>query len=128
MPALAINTNLEENPDKDLSEFLRNEGHLSDIEKIIRCPDATEDGKPVIILKIVHPDGKTSYARTTQALYMGAASAIKGAQEREDYLAANDGKEPPACNMLLSMLQRPYPRTCAICKLGPCINVKPAGS
>lgn len=128
MQSVSIITNLKDHPQPELSAFLATESPFLEIEQIARQPDATETGKPAVIIKLRHPNGSISYARTTQALYMGAASAFKGAQERDDHIAAT-GQEmpPPKCNMLRSMLQLPCPRTCVLCQLGPCHNVKPEG-
>lgn len=128
MQTASVITDLKAFPQPELSAFLATDSPFLTIEQMAREPDATESGKPAIIIKLRHPNGAVSYARTTQALFMGAASAFKGAQERDDHIAAT-GQElpPPKCNMLRSMLQLPYPRTCELCKNGPCINVKPEG-
>lgn len=120
-------TNLDSHPDKELDAFLHNEGKFSSIEKLARYPNATQNGGAGIIIKLRLPNGSLAFARITQALYLAAGDAFKGAQERTDYIATH-GKEPPTCSALLRQVTGDAPKPCEICKDGPCQfvpNAKP---
>ncbi len=201
MTELVLIPDLATNPQADLSSFLAADGRFLDIVKACRQPKATESGLAAVILKLRHPDGSHSWARTTHALFVTCSDAFKGAYLREIDLgtttppprpeitdptlahvvelldsviadlhkmaAANNapllravadmyqapldkmlaamkpeaGKpasipSPPApiaapapvtrppgserCSTTLRLAGKPYPRTCAECKLGPC--------
>lgn len=128
MNHISIIPNLAANPDAAITRFVQ-ESPLAVVSQIARLPGATQSGKPIIIIKTLLPDGSVVFGYLTQELFVGAAAAFKGAQERDDYIAEH-GTEPPvvACNVVLKALNMPTPEQCEVCKGGPCINIKPEGS
>lgn len=182
MPAVSIIPNNDENPQADYLTFFTNGGTFCELEQALRIPKGTAEGNAVVALKIRNPNGSVSWTRTSQALYLAAADAFKGAQAREDNKAPRPPEHvidepklaamvalaesmitdfrklsalspaigiaseiyqkalddilgtPPTpeqrvgdnqCNEVRRAHGLAYPRTCALCKLGPCKNKNP---
>lgn len=84
MPAVSIIPNNDENPQADYLTFFTNGGTFLELEQALRIPKGTAEGSAVVALKLRYPNGAVSWTRTTQALYLAAADAFKGARQRDD--------------------------------------------
>lgn len=191
MQSLSIIPNIQELPQAELALFIASGGRFCDVAALWRSPHDTADGNGVVYVKLTRPDGTVIFARIMQSLFMGAASAFKGAHLREDgsplakerppenavhdprleealdvingavsdfrklynatgnpifastaniyetamehILAKKNTAEPTPeqrvgnnqCSEVRRAHGLPYPRTCVLCKLGPCINKNP---
>lgn len=93
MPALSIIPNNDENPQADYLTFFTSGASFLELEQALRIPKATAGGNAIVALKLRHPNGAVSWTRTTQALYLAAADAFKGAQQRDDAQAPSKPEE-----------------------------------
>lgn len=55
---------------------------LGTVARIGRLPGGTDSGKSTVTVLVTMPDGKQVMAQTTMALFLAAAQALRGADER----------------------------------------------
>lgn len=78
MIPLIITPNLDKAPWEDLRDVTT---ELGKVVRVGRLPRGTTSGKSTVYVVIEMPDGKQYIAETTMTLFLGAATAMRAADE-----------------------------------------------